>query len=532
MLRRTRSLLVASVASLALGCSDSSEPTAPTPATAPPAEAASAAAVSTAPSPPPPGIPEPPPPEYPRGLIASEPAATAGYVLFNPLLSDTAYLVDNDGAVVHSWKTPYSPGGAMYLLPDGHLLRTGRDPALTAFRTGGTGGILQELDWDGRVVWEWRFSDATHVQHHDIEPMPDGNILVLAWEVKSPDEARRAGRRPDQIPEQGLWPDWLLEIAPVRGQPGGAEVVWEWHVWDHLVQDHDPEAANFGDPAAQPGRLDLNAGTHAEKIGPEELARLQALGYVAPGATAADLQSDFLHTNAVTYHPRLDQIALSIPSLGEVWIIDHGITAQQARGPAGDLLYRWGNPSAYGRGARGDARLFYQHDVRWIPDGWPGAGNLSVFNNGRDRPEGPWSSVDEWTPPLLPDGRYALEDGKPYGPAQLAWRYVADEPTRFFAPFISGAHRTPNGNTFVCAGTGGRLFEVTREGDVVWDYRVPFSGQVRNDDGSMPQPGLDGSPYATFRATRIPADHPGLAGRRLAPLDPQPAWHEPERSGG
>lgn len=527
----TRSRLVSSLSCLlALACSEPSQPPASAPEAGPTGQAAPTAAQAPAPSPPP-GLPKPPPPEYPRGLVASDSAATPGYVLFNPLLSDTAYLVDGDGAVVHTWKTPYSPGGAMYLLPDGHLLRTGRDPALTAFRAGGTGGILQEIDWDGRVVWEWRFSDSAHVQHHDIEPMPDGNILVLAWEVKSADEARRAGRRPDQIPEQGLWPDWLLEIAPDRAAGTGAEVVWEWHVWDHLVQNHAPEAANFGDPAAQPGRLDLNAGTHAEKISPEELAQLQALGYVAPGATASDLQSDFLHTNAVAYHPRLDQIALSVPSLGEVWIIDHAIGAEQARGPAGDLLYRWGNPATYGRGAADGQRLFYQHDVRWIPDGWQGAGNLSIFNNGRDRPEGPWSSVDEWTPPLLPNGRYALAEAQPYGPEALAWRYTADEPTRFFAPFISGAHRTPNGNTMICDGTRGRLFEVTREGRVVWDYRNPFSGHVRNEDGSMPQPGLEDSPYAVFRATRIPADHPGIAGRRLEPLDPQPAWHEPGRTG-
>jgi hypothetical protein len=268
----------------------------------------------------------------------------------------------------------------------------------------------------------------------------------------------------------------------------------------------------------------------APQIDAAQLEQLKALGYVPADATAQDLEADFLHVNAVVYHPRLDQIALSVPTLSEIWIIDHGTTTAEAAaatggraGRGGDFLYRWGNPAAYGRG--GPQRLFAQHDVRWIPDGWAGAGNLTVFNNGRDRPEGSWSSIDEWTPPLGADGRYAL-DGGPFAPDALAWQYGAEEPTRFFAPFISGAHRLANGNTLVAAGTGGEIFEVTRAGQRVWEYRNPFSGDVRNSDGSMPQPGLDENPFAVFRATRIPADDPALAGRRLAPLAPQPAWFE------
>ena len=111
-----------------------------------------------------------------------------------------------------------------------------------------------------------------------------------------------------------------------------------------------------------------------------------------------------------------------------------------------------------------------------------------------------------------------------FGPAALAWQYRM--PESFYAPFVSGAHRLPNGNTMICSGTGGQFFEVTRAGEVVWEYRNPFWGDVRNVDGSLPQPRIDERPFATFRATRIPADHPALAGRTLAPLDPQPAWFE------
>ncbi|MCZ6784691.1 MAG: aryl-sulfate sulfotransferase, partial [Proteobacteria bacterium] len=497
-MRRSRRWLVwIGVWSAALACGDSqsTQSTGSTEWATPPE------AVEEAEAPPlPAGTPPPPPLLFPRGLIANEAGVTPGFVLFNPLLSDTALLVNNEGEIVHTWKTSYSPGGGMYLLESGNLLRTGRDPQQTGFKAGGTGGVLQELDWDGNVVWEWRLSDDGRVQHHDIEPMPNGNILAIAWEVKTPEQARRAGRRVDQTPERGLWPDWVLEIEPVRdgtgGGDGGANVVWEWHVWDHLIQDRDPAAANHGDPAAHPERLDINAGSDAPEISAEELAQLQALGYVPEETTAEDLRSDFLHTNSIDYHARLDQIALSIPSLGEIWIIDHGTTREEARGPRGDLLYRWGNPAAYGRG--GAQQLFYQHDVRWIPDGWEGAGNLTLFNNGGGRPDGSYSSIDEWTPPVGPNGRYPVADGEPWGPAELAWQYKAEG---FFSPFISGAHRLANGNTMICSGTGGRFMEVTPDGELVWEYRNPFSGDVRNADGTLPQPGLDQSPYAVFRAT-------------------------------
>ena len=461
---------------------------------------------------------------FPRGLITQESGVSAGYVLFNPLLSDTTYLVNNGGSVVHRWKSEYSPGGGIYMLPSGNLLRTGRDPERLLFRSGGTGGILEEIDWEGNVVWKWRFSDDTHVQHHDIQPLPNGNLLVLAWEVKTSEEAQRAGRRADQTPEQGLWPDWLLEVEPIR--PNDAKIVWEWHSWDHLIQNADPEAENYGDPADHPTRIDINAGSNAPEISADELSQLQALGYVPEDATADDLKSDFLHTNAVAYNARLDQIALSIPVFGEIWIIDHATTTEEARGLRGELLYRWGNPFAYGRSDAGGKRFYYQHDVRWVPDGWDGAGNLTVFNNGDGRAEVSYSSIDEWTPPLSADGGYALGEAEPFGPSDLAWQFVAAERSEFFSPFISGAHRLANGNTMICSGVNGRLLEVTRSGDIVWEYRSPFSGSIRNADGSPPQPGLDERPYAVFRATRIPADHPGLANRKLHALDPQPAWFD------
>ncbi len=194
-------------------------------------------------------------------------------------------------------------------------------------------GYLEPVSWDGEMLWEWRMGDEQRVLHHDLEVLPNGNILTIGWEQKSREEALAAGRRPDLIPEQGLWSEWLVEIEPIP--PDDARIVWEWHVWDHLVQDFDPDAANYGDPADSPYRLDVNADSGGPVIDEEELEQLKALGYIPDNATEEDVQSDFLHMNAVDYHPGLDQIAGSVPELGEIWIIDHSTTTEEARSSEG-----------------------------------------------------------------------------------------------------------------------------------------------------------------------------------------------------
>jgi len=460
-----------------------------------------------------------------RGLLLNTPRATAGYTLFTPLLSDTTYLIDNDGLVVHTWKSDYAPSGSVYLLDNGNLLRGAREPGVAVFKGGGQGGRIQELTWDGELVWDFAFASEDHLLHHDIEPLPNGNLLAIAWEAKSAEEARAAGLRPDLTPEAGVWPDMVIEIEPQR--PSGGRIVWEWHAWDHLVQSHDEGLPGYGEPARHPRRIDIN-GAKPPEIDPEELEQLKALGYVPADAQPEDLGSDLLHTNAVAYNAELDQIALSTPRLHEIWIIDHSTTAAEAAsssggrwGHGGDLLYRWGNPAAYGRGDDNDQRLFGQHDVRWIPAGFPGAGNLLVYNNAVPEGEGSYSTVVELVPPIDPQGRYVLPGDAPFGPASPFWEYVPTDKLGFSSPFISGATRLPNGNTLICAGAPGRFFEVTPAGEIVWDYRDPHSGDVRMADGSTPHP-VGEFTYAVFRATKVLPHHPALAGRTLAPIDPQP----------
>ena len=441
-----------------------------------------------------------------------------GYVLVSPLLSGTTYLIDRSGLVVHTWESDFAPGVSSLLLDNGHLLRPARGNGTPTFLGGGAGGRIEEFGWNGERIWEWVVDTDELLPHHDTAPLPNGNVLLIAWERKTRDEAMRAGRDPGLVDSGGLRPDCLLEIEPRR--PRGGRVAWEWHVWDHLIQDRDSRLGNYGKPSDHPELVNINA-PRPEGFTDEAIRRLKSLGYMAGGAARSDSLADFMHTNSVSYDPGLDQIALSVWGFNEVWVLDHGTTAREAAshaggraGRGGDLLYRWGNPRAYGRGTLGHQQLFGPHDARWIPAGFPGAGHLMVFNNGAHRPGPDYSSVLEIEPPFESRGRYAIAAGRPFDPKRPAWEYSARDKVSFFAEYLSGAERLPNGNTLICDGPRGRLLEVTVTGRTVWEFESPFSGDASNPHGD-PQRSL-------FRTTFIPTGHPALAGRDLRPLTPQP----------
>ncbi len=407
---------------------------------------------------------------------AGEATATPseGYNLYAPIGSKTTYLMDNDGNTVHSWAGDYRPGNSVYFLKDGTLLRTA-NTGDTTFNTGGAGGRVERFDWDGALQWAFEYRSDQYRLHHDIEVLPNGNILMIAWEMKTEIEAIEAGRNPGLLGAGELWPDHIIEVAPT-GASGGT-IVWEWHVWDHLIQDYDASRENYG-----------NVNDHPELIN---------LNYVSTSS------ADWNHTNSIDYNEGLDQIVLSVHGFSEIWVIDHSTTTSQAaghsggnRGKGGDLLYRWGNPRAYDAGNAGDQQLFVQHDAEWIENGLPGEGNILIFNNGQGRPAGNYSSVDEIVPPINSDGSYSRTSGSAYGPTGSTWSYTATPTTDFYARNISGAQRLPNGNTLICQGPDGLFFEVASSGEKVWEYDY---------DG------------AVFRVERYSPDYAGFVGTDLAP---------------
>ncbi|MFM7299482.1 MAG: aryl-sulfate sulfotransferase [Planctomycetota bacterium] len=470
----------------------------------------------------------------PTGLITRLESASPGYVLFAPLRSGTIFLVDEQGASVHEWKHGLPPI-TVYLKDNGNVLLASRIDENPTFFGGGLGGRISEYDWDGNKVWEYVLSDAERSLHHDLELLPNGNLLAIAWEHLTSAEAIALGRDPRFVDEKGWWPDVILELRPLP--KSGAEIVWEWRARDHLVQDFDRSKAGYGSAANQPGKIDVN-GDHRDqppmteeerRMLAEELRKLRELGYAggdeekeAPAADAPrERRGDFLHTNSVHYLPEHDLIALSTPHLNELWILDHSTTTAEARGSTGgrwkkggDLLYRWGNPRTYGCGTTADQRLFYQHQPDWIPAGFPGAGNILVFNNGTRRGEVEYSSVDELALPFDPAKGFLREPGKPFLPAAPTWSYSAPEKTDFFSFFISGAQRLKNGHTFICSGKQGRFFEVTQDGQIVWEYRNPHGGELPVTAGNAAPPPKGPSPVeltSCFRATKLAPQHPGLA---------------------
>lgn len=463
----------------------------------------------------------------PRGLTKTSENLTPGYVMFRPSNSASTYLVNREGKVVHEWKGNYGIG-SFYLNNDGSLSVLAIDTDFPTFAGGGEAGRLQKISWESKMLWDFEYANEQHHAHHDIAVMPNGNILAIAWESKSAEDVLKAGRKPEMIPEAGLWPSTIVEIEPYDKHQGN--IVWKWHIWDHLIQDFDPEKDNYGEVALHPELLDINVGRPLPPpISQDSIDILHAAKRGWRNTTAKNRGSDVYHLNAINYNEDLDQIAFSSPSLNEIFIIDHSTTIEEAAshsggkyGKGGDFLYRWGNPKNYRHGDSTNQKLFGQHDIRWIEKGKPGAGDLTVYNN--DIPNGPdsldYSAIYQFKPPINNKGLYEPDENGRFGPEKPNWKYIASDTLSFYGSFISGAHRMKNGNTFINEGPKGRFFEVNPEGDILWEYLNPYRGTIHHTDGTPINP----IPFAywQFRSTFIPVDHPGLKGRDLKPLDPQP----------
>ena len=434
------------------------------------------------------------------GLLLNEPDAAVGYTLFTGADNSVVFLLDTLGRVVHAWSMPdHAHASHAKLLDNGNLL-VNMSPGIA------------ELDPRGNILWQY---NDTRVFHHDFLKMPNGNVLLLGRRGKTREEAIAAGANPEFVHFLRIKYDYLLEVRPTGASDG--EIVWEWSVWDHLVQDFDPSKENYGAIVEHPERIDLNflLENISEQIGPKP-------------------SIDWLHTNAIDYNSDLDLIMLSARHFSELWIIDHSATTDEARGSAGgnsgiggDLLYRWGNPRGYGQGDAHDQRLFRQHNTHWIPAGLPGAGNILLFNNGWEYAgdERHYSSVDELAPPV---DSYRRAPDSPYPPLALEWTYAAETPTDFYAPVLSGAQRLPNGNTLILDGPAGTIFQATSDGRIVWKYVSPINGDthLRQGERATRATKTFATPYGdpvhllnnrVYRAYWYPPDYPGLQALDLTP---------------
>ena len=488
-----------------------------------------------------------------RGLILNSEKSTPGYILFEPTSSTFTYLMDKEGNIVHEWKTDLN-SMLSYLLPSGNLMRLERSTNTPTFAAGGMAGTIREYDWDGNVLWKYELANENELLHHDIEILPNGNILAISYETISQEKAIAAGRNPENVTKAGLWADKIIEIKPTR--PEGGEIVWEWHTWDHLIQEFDSTKANYGVVSENPRKLDINlpiSYDHPETLTAEQIEEMKKMGGQPANLNVDNQHAELSHANAISYNEELDQIVVSFKYFNEIYIIDHSTTTQEAKGSiggrwghGGDLLYRWGKPQNYHKGNEENKFLEMQHDVKFIPKGYPGEGNLLVFNNNILNPEnklpsldaafaqlkspdvlisigdwGDYSAVYEFKPPTTEPGKYIIPEEGPIGPETPSWTYTAPDKYSFYSPFVSGAQRLKSGNTLITTGVNGRIFEVTPENEIVWEYWNPYNYHYVLPDGSPAQP-LGPFFYALFRSTLIPIDYSALEGKDLKPIEPQP----------
>lgn len=436
------------------------------------------------------------------GVLVNTEQAYNGYTFIAPQVNSLAYVIDNEGRVIRQWDFG-SRTREIHLLENGNLIvvRSAHDSMDFTLMPRGypPDGGFAEFTWDGELLREFAFTDAERHHHHGIDILPNGNIIVVVRQYYHINEAIAMGLNPGIVAEhfgdiEFFLPDTIQEIDLASG-----EVVWRWDPMDHLIQDYDSILPNYGVVADNPQRININYQSYYLK----GITPTQAAG-----------AGNWTHTNVVNYNPILDQVAMSVRSFDEFWVVDHSITTEEAAGPAGDLLYRWGNPFAFGRGSLSeDRQLFQQHDVQWIDQGLPGAGNILIYNNRNNltkedvNGEDEYSSIIELRNPVLEDGSYDWT-----AEAEIIWQYDED----FFSPFISGVQRLPNGNTLITEGRAGRLIEVNAAGEVVWEFINPMTsdGFAGADDEIDRGEGINN---AIFRARKYSPDHPGLAGKDLRP---------------
>ena len=337
----------------------------------------------------------------PYGVVYYDPAnAYNGYTFFGSVL------VDMRGNLIR--KSATGDGGVWgEVYDDGHFLTvtaTGGGRGGAGWSGGGRAMTLVEMDFDGNVHGKWSPAESGREElepHHQYirifnPKVNDYTYLVLVYTPLAMDPQRRDISYQEAI-NNGADPSKGLNEERPPDQNGIVEVdrqgniLWEWYVWDHTIQDFDPTRGKYGNLGAPEnwGKIDLNLALNDQD----------------------GLDFSWSTLNSIDYNPELDHIAINSRDHSEFYIIDHGATfvpadpaasKALAAGAAGDFIFRWGTPSNYRMGQKAEcnhnrtAQIFGAHDIQWIREGTPGVGNFLIFDNGMFRlSERPRSAVLE-----------------------------------------------------------------------------------------------------------------------------------------
>ena len=375
-----------------------------------------------------------------------------GFALYNAQGSNTTYLIDENQNISHTWNMTTECNYTVQLKENGNLVRGTKNNG-NILTGAAQGGRVQEIAPDGSIIWDYMYSDADHLSHHDLTLVGD-NVLITAWEVKTAAEVTAAG----YTTTSDKWPTHFIELEDDGN--GGANIVWEWHVWDHMCQDIDASKPNYvANISDNPELIDVNM--------------IQAQSGPGPGGGGGD----WFHVNGVDYNEDLDQIVFSSRFASEIFIIDHSTTSAEAAshsggtsGMGGDILYRWGNPSNYGMSGT-QVIVSAVHDARWITnDGRPNGGFLQIFNNcgagctGQGPSAVANSTIDGIeTPWDATTNTYLRTPGLAFSPASYTTRYEC----AYSSDGQSASDRMSNGNIFVNASKS-VMYEVDSLGAIVW----------------------------------------------------------------
>ncbi|WP_020485138.1 aryl-sulfate sulfotransferase [Methylomonas sp. MK1] len=398
---------------------------------------------------------------YPTGVTRYDPGkAYNSYVLFSGADRKT-HLIDLNGNEVHQWANSGQPP----LFLDPQLVNGQQGHVLLQF-SGATGGgannkeaqSIGEVDWDGKVVWQWGGAKAQDTygasgnsndsngygtairQHHDWRRLPNGNTVILINYEK-----QVKGFKAEKLLDDGIY-----EVDP-KGQ-----VVWKWHAYDHLNE--------FGFSKASLKYLHQTLGRGNDKTKPFDYLHFNNMSVVGP--------NKWFDAGDQRFHP--DNLLIDSREANFIAIIDK---------KTGKVVWRIGpdfTPASFeNKVPRPVDQISGQHDAHIIPKGLPGEGNLLVFDN---QGEAGYPPVKLGVGGQLGSRVLEIDPIK----KEIVWQYTGADSGRpnyaFYSSYISSARRLPNGNTLIDEGMNGRFLQVTAKGEIVWEYISPYFNQPRADD--------------------------------------------------
>lgn len=387
------------------------------------------------------------------------------------------HLIDLDGNQIHQWNYIGLPGDLIdprYTNGEkGHLLVQyemlgNNSPVQYEMVQENKAGIfgnksIAEIDWEGNVIWKWGDKSPTGGarQNHDWQKLPNGNTLLLVCVPRVIDTLS-----PKEIGDQGLY-----EVD------SNGNIVWQWLAGDHLDQ------LGISQEGLQYLRNLINE-NEQDSWGYLELNTAQLVG---ENQWFDNGNSVFAPENIIISSRKASFVAIIEKHTGNiVWRIGPFSYRDTFKSPELRITNR--------QVPRPLDQTSGQHKPHIIPKGLPGEGNLLLLDN----------QGGSGYPPIAFEshaGSRVLE----INPItkEIVWDYTAEDSGdpvwSFYTSFVGSTQRLPNGNTLINEGMNGRIFQITKQGEIVWEYQNPYIGTFTCGKNLVEDPMI-------YRAQAVPWD--------------------------